>query len=115
MRRKLDRLAEKRQAKVWKKRWQESPELMERARAKATLAAKRRWQEKNESLKQIVQGWPMTISKEELDAIISRVYPGHRNPRSLLNRLRRLGFIRYDLLSGYWLNLCHLESPWSGN
>lgn len=89
----------------------ENPELMERARAKATKAAAERWRLKNDSLRQIVSQWPKEMTRGELDTRIARVYPSQRNPRSLFNRLIRLGFIRYNGQSDAWSNLCHIEQP----
>ena len=91
--------------------WKTKPNVMERAREKATLAAALKVQKSNRWLQETVKEWPSTFTAQEfkrlaLDLPYVRKDRKRRMPHaSLVRRLRSMTLISYDPSRAVWVNL----------
>ena len=82
---------------------------MERHRQSATARAAEARQERNMALREILRTWPETLDPAELRVNAEAIIPRGYVYRSFLNRVTRLGFLRFDHVTGLWANLCKLN------
>lgn len=88
------------------KAWREIPEVMERARLKATAKAAAQRHANHAALIARLSDLPATLTTDELRTFIAAKYRGE--PKSFFNRLRRHGLMAYDPVADAWLNHCHV-------
>ena len=102
------------QRRLTKKRrhlWKTKPNVMERAREKATLAAALKKQDINLMVSDVVREWPSTFTAQELRRLALalpyiRLGRKRRMPHaSLVRRLRSMTLISYDPSRAVWVNL----------
>ena len=94
--------------KRWKQLWAEQPDRMEQIRKAATKIAADKRQRRNIALRDILTAWPSHLSPDELRSRIDTLAP-NLNPKSVINRVRRLGFLSFDPALGLWTN--HTITP----
>jgi FKBP-type peptidyl-prolyl cis-trans isomerase (trigger factor) len=87
----------------WKRLWVEQPERMEQIRRAATKIASQKRQDRNLALKKLITSWPQYLSPDELKQQIETIAP-NLNPKSVVNRVRRLGYLTFDPIRGAWTN-----------
>lgn len=61
------------------------------------------------ALRDIIRSWPDTLGPADLRVHAEAVMPKGYVYRSFLNRVSRLGFLRFDHVTGLWANLCNLN------
>jgi hypothetical protein len=94
--------------KQWKQLWKEQPDRMELIRQAATKAAANKRHRRNLALRDLLTTWPTSLSPEQLQQHIAIVAPGF-NPKSVVNRVRRLGYLTFNPSLGAWIN--HTITP----
>ena len=87
----------------WKQLWTEQPDRMESIRKAATKIAAAKRHRRNLALKDILTTWPQYLSPDELKQQIETIAP-NLNPKSVVNRVRRLGYLTFDPTLGAWTN-----------
>ena len=87
----------------WKQLWDEQPDRMEQIRKAATKIAADKRHRRNLALKDILTPWPKTLSPEEFRQQIDILAP-NLNPKSVVNRVRRLGYLTFDPAQLAWIN-----------
>lgn len=88
------------------KAWREIPEVMERARRKATAKAAAKRHANHAALIARLSDLPATLTTDKLRTFIAAKYRGE--PKSFFNRLRRHGLMAYDPVADAWVNHCHV-------
>jgi hypothetical protein len=102
---------QRRLTKKWRHLWKTKPNVMERAREKATLAAALKKQDINLMVSDVVREWPSTFTAQELRRLALalpyiRLGRKRRMPHaSLVRRLRSMTLISYDPSRAVWVNL----------
>ena len=94
--------------KQWKQLWKEQPDRMELIRQAATKAAANKRHRRNLALRDLLTTWPASLSPEQFRQHIDLVAP-NLNPKSVVNRVRRLGYLTFDASLGAWIN--HTVTP----
>lgn len=94
--------------KRWKTLWAEQPDRMEQIRKTATRIAADKRHRRNLALRDILTSWPDTLSPDEFRQQIDAIAP-NLNPKSVVNRVRRLGYLTFDPFLGAWIN--HTKGP----
>jgi len=87
----------------WKQLWDEQPDRMEQIRKAATKIAADKRHKRNLALKDILSSWPKTLSPDEFRQQIDILAP-NLNPKSVVNRVRRLGYLTFDPTQLAWIN-----------
>jgi FKBP-type peptidyl-prolyl cis-trans isomerase (trigger factor) len=87
----------------WKQLWDEQPDRMEQIRKAATKIAADKRHRRNLALKDILSQWPKTLSPEEFRQHIDILAP-NLNPKSVVNRVRRLGYLTFAPAQLAWIN-----------
>ena len=101
-------------SRKWTKKWKEDPEHMEYIRStRATPAAKKRHDELNQSLIEVIKQLPEKLTLTDLKGWLmgipyyNKKTGKERNRKSLFKRLIRRRLIRYDATTKKWINLTH--------
>ena len=76
---------------------------MELIRKAATKAAALKRHRRNLALRDLLSTWPKFLSSDEFKRQIDIVAP-NLNPKSVVNRVRRLGYLTYDPILAMWAN-----------
>lgn len=91
--------------RLWKRLWRETPDLMEKARLRATQAALNTYRQRNVKLTEAVREWPDLLTNPDLkDRCLIKATEFGFKPRSLKTKLKRLGLITYDPAGDVWKN-----------
>lgn len=92
-----------RKLRLWKKLWASNPGLMKEAQTKAQKAAKQAYEKRNEMLKALVSEFPPNLTNQQLkERCILHCETISCNPRSMKNKLCRLGLIKFDRINKLW-------------
>ena len=102
----------------WKTQWKNNPKGMEYIRStKATPAAKKRHDDNNAYLIELMKPIPAQVTLKKLMGYLDQIpywnekTGKERNRKSLYNRMIRRGLIKYDAGLKRWINLTHLQLP----